>query len=175
MKHWSTILIPLIIIDYVVIRYWLLIDDPEPSVAIYAIVFIAIGVMINLGIALLFYFSKKIWLSKPFVLNAIISGIMINVFWSRGTERFLADRFESWEFEISEVQYRVTRQKENNEFHMSESHNPGSSTTFMYGTYSKLSNKWVLISETHEMIITENTNLIGFPNKTDTIQLTNVY
>ncbi len=174
MKNWFKILIPLVIIDFLIIRYCFLYNDPDPSSAIVIIILVPGALITNLIIAAVFYFFKRIQFSKIFFANSLIASIMMYILFNIGSQRYLDKRYESWSFKLSKNTYRITRQKMNNQFYILESTNPGSSWSYMDGTYKKSSNDWVLNADTLIMKITENNYLIGFPNSIDSIKMTKI-
>jgi membrane protein YdbS with pleckstrin-like domain len=75
MKLFIKILL-LTIIDFIVIWFWVKENDPDPSVSIAIILVVPAVIIINLAIALVLYFTKREY-SKVFVINALVSAIVM--------------------------------------------------------------------------------------------------
>jgi membrane protein YdbS with pleckstrin-like domain len=159
----------LTIIDYIIIWFWVKENDPDPSVSIALIIVIPATILINLGIALVLYFIKKEY-SKVFVINSFISAIIMCFLFINGIERHQNLRYESWNFKIQDTVFIITHFKLENTFNISESTNPGSSTSFIEGKFSRKENEIYLTTDSTKYRI-RNEYLYGFRNSTDSIKL----
>lgn len=139
MKHWTKIIL-LTIIDFIIIWFWVKHIDPDPSVSIGILLLVPfVVVVLNLIIALILYFTKK-KIAFLFVINSVIAGILMFYLFSKGIDRHQNERLESWKFELQDTTYVITHWKIENTFSISESTNPGSSTGFLDGKFTKKRN-----------------------------------
>lgn len=162
----------LTIIDFIIIWFWVKEIDPEPSVSIALVIVVPVVIMINLVIALVLYFTKKEY-SKLFVINSIISAVIMYWLFLNGIERHQKLRYESWKFEKKDTVFEITHYKLENTFSISESTNPGSSTSFLDGKFSRKGNEFYLTTDSTKYKI-KNEYLYGFRNSTDSIKLTKI-
>lgn len=174
MKNWLKILLPLVLIDYMIIRYCFLYDDPEPSAAIMLIFLVPGALIANLLIAGAFYILKKKRYSLIFLVNSLLASLMMYFLFSIGSQRYMHDRYESWTFKLSDKTYNVTRYKQNSDFSITESTNPGSSWSYMDGTYKMSNQNWILKTDSITMTITHNDYIIGFPNAKDSVKMKSI-
>ena len=137
------ILIFLVIVDYVLISLYLRNQNLEPSIAI--IVLVPIALLINILIAIIFFFIKKTSLTSIFVINAIPSSSV--TYYSFGNEMRCQSslELESWNFKRNDTLFELNRYKKRNEFDMSYSLSSGSSGNFLNGKYIKQQNGIILI------------------------------
>ncbi|WP_157491433.1 hypothetical protein [Flammeovirga sp. SJP92] len=161
----------LTIIDFGLIWLWVYLMDPDPSISITIILLVPLVLVINLIIGgLLLYFKKKDY-SKLFFINSILASIIMNYLFGKGIDRHLNTRFESWEFQKADSTFRLNRKKKTDEFSMSYSLSPSSSTVFLYGKCTEKNGEWHLSADSLNMKIINDTELIGFRNQTDTIKM----
>ena len=90
-----------------------------------------------------------------------------------GIERHQGLRYESWKFVESDTVFEITHFKLENTFSISESANPGSSTSFLDGKFSRKKDGFYLTTDSTEYRIKKE-YLYGFRNSTDSIKLTKV-
>jgi hypothetical protein len=166
MKLWTQLLI-LTIIDFIII--WFCVGEPDPSVSIGVIIVVQFVILLNLILAGLFYAFKRQY-SKAFLINSIISAIIIYNLFIGGIERHQRQRYEGWNFKIKDTTFNITHSKVDSTFSMTYSLNPGSSSEFNKGHFSKKSNFYLLTTDTTKFLI-RNNFLFGFQNN-DSIKLT---
>ena len=162
----------LTIIDFIIIWFWVKSNDPDPSVSIALVIIIPVVIIINLLIALIFYFAKREH-SKLFVINSFISAGLMYFLFINGIERHQESRYESWKFVENDTVFVITHFKLENTFSISESKNPGSSTSFLDGKFSRIKDGFYLTTDSTEYRIKKE-YLYGFRNSTDSIKLTKV-
>ena len=167
-----TKLLFLTIIDFIIIWLWVKEIDPEPSVSIALVIVVPVAIIINLGIALVLYFTKREY-SKLFVINSIISAVIMYWLFLNGIERHQKLRYESWKFEKKDTVFIITHSKLENTFSISESTNPGSSTGFLDGKFSRKGNEFYLTTDSTKYRM-KNEYLYGFRNSTDSVKLTKI-
>jgi len=143
--------------------------DPDPSVSIGIFLLIPFVVGINLLLALILYFVKR-QLAKFFLINAVISGIVMHFLFGLGIKRHQQIRYESWTFKIRDTTFEITHMKLDSTFSMSESTSEGPSIEFLQGSFRKKGNEYHLITDSTKYVI-KNGVLFGFKNNT-TFKLT---
>ncbi len=125
-------------------------------------------IIINLILAGLFYAIKRQY-SKAFLINSIISAIIMYNLFIAGIERHQRRRYEGWNFKIKDTTYNITHSKLDSTFSMTYSTNPGSSTSFIGGQFIDKNNFYLLTTDTTKFVI-KNNFLFGFQNN-DSIKL----
>ncbi len=158
-------LIFLVIVDYLLISLYLRNQNLEPSIAI--IVLVPIAFLINILIAIIFFFIKKTSLTSIFVINAIPSSSITYYSFGNEMRRQSSLELESWSFKRNDTLFELNRYKKRNEFDMSYSLSSGSSGNFLNGKYIKQQNGIILISDSIKMRI-EGNKIIGFGKTNDT-------
>jgi len=91
---------------------------------------------------------------------------------AKGITRYKNERFESWEFNLQDTTYEITHSKIDKTFSISESTNPGSSTSFLDGKFIEKEEIYLTTDSTEYKI--KNGYLYGFRNATDSIKLTKI-
>lgn len=165
-------LIVLIILDYVVIRFWVLRIDPDPSVSIGLLFLVPAVFIINIIIAIAFAFIKKQY-SGLFFINSIIASILFYFIFIDGIERHQSKRYEIWKFNLHDTTFEITLSKLDTTFSIAYRTNPNSSIGFMDGQYFAKQNEYFLTSDTIKFTI-KNQLLFGFKNMNDSIKLTKI-
>jgi len=90
-----------------------------------------------------------------------------------GIDRHQYLRYESWRFNIKDTVFEITHFKLENTFSISESTNPGSSTSFLDGKFSRKDVEIYLTTDTTKYKM-KNNYLYGFRNSKDSIKLTKI-
>jgi hypothetical protein len=126
--------------------------NPHPSMSIGLLIVVPFAVVLNLVIALILYFTKR-ELAPLFIINSVITGILIFYLFEKGINRYQNERLESWKFKLQDTTYVITHWKLEKTFSMSESTNQGSSTGFLEGKIIKSSNQYYLTTDSTEYII----------------------
>ena len=171
MKLFIKILL-LTIIDFVVIWFWVKENDPDPSISITIVIVVSSVIILNLAIALVLYFTKRKY-SKVFVINSLVSAVIMYFLFLNGIERHQKMRYESWKFNIKDTVFQITHFKLENTFSISESTNPGSSTSFLDGAFRRKPDGIYLTTDTTKYKM-KNDYLYGFRNSNDSIKLTKI-
>ncbi len=171
MKFWIRIIL-LTTIDFAIIWLWVKQMNPDPSISIGILILVPLVVILNLIIALILYFMKRKFVAL-FLVNSIISGILMSYLFGKGIDRHQNNRLESWNFKLKDETYTITHWKLENTFSMSESSSPGSSTYFLEGKFIKKGNEYYLTTDSTEFII-KNGYLYKFRNENDSIKLTTI-
>jgi len=160
----------LTVIDFGLIWFTVYKINPDPSVTIGIFILVPIVFIVNIIIAgILFIFKRKEY-GKLFLINSIIASILMYYQFTKGIDRHLNNELESWEFVNSGKTYSLNRWKNTNEFDITYSTGPNSSSGFLYGKCKQINHDWILTADSFSMQIQEN-KLIGFLNESDTIQM----
>jgi len=109
----------LTVIDFCIIWLWVKTMDSDPSVSIGILLLVPSIIAVNLLIALVLFFTKR-QLSKFFLINALISAILIYFLFNDGISRYQRNRLESWEFKVNGTTYGIIYWKLENTFSMSK-------------------------------------------------------
>ena len=152
MKLWTQLLI-LTILDFIIIWFW--VGEPDPSVSIGIIIVVPFVIIINLILAGLFYAFKRPY-SKAFLINSIISAVIMYNLFIAGIDRHQRLRYEGWNFKINDTTFDITHSKLDSTFSMTYSTNPGSSVEFIGGHFIDKSNFYLLTTDTTQFIIRSN-------------------
>ena len=120
------ILIFLVIVDYLLISLYLRNQNLEPNIAIAIIVLVPIAFLINILIAIIFFFIKKTSLTSIFVINAILSSIITYYSFRNEMRRQSSLELESWSFKRNDTLFELNSYKKRNKFDMSYSLSSGS-------------------------------------------------
>ncbi|WP_291153552.1 hypothetical protein [Flavobacterium sp. UBA7680] len=159
------------IFDFIIIWLWVKQMNPDPSISIAELILVPSVVVLNLVIALILFFLNRKFVSL-FLINAVIAGILMHYLFAKGITRYKNERFESWEFNLQDTTYEITHSKIDKTFSISESTNPGSSTSFLDGKFIEKEEIYLTTDSTEYKI--KNGYLYGFRNATDSIKLTKI-
>ncbi|TPE46109.1 hypothetical protein [Pontibacter mangrovi] len=160
----------LLIIDVVLIWFWVKKMDPDPSVSIGVLLFVPFVFTLNLIIAAILFLIKRREYVNLFLINSIASSIIMFYLFGEGIKRHQRNRLESWEFVKADTTFQIIRWKKENEFSMSYSTDPGSSTGFLDGKCEKENEGFTLSTDSTLYRIKDN-YLIGFRKANDRIKL----
>jgi len=160
----------LIVIDFGLIWFVVWKINPDPSGTIGIIILVPLVFIVNIIIAGILFILKRKEYGKLFLINSIIASILTCHLFLKGIDRHLNNELESWEFVKSGKTYSLNRWKNTNEFDITYSTRPNSSSGFLYGKYKQINHDWILKADSFSMQIHEN-KLIGFLNGSDTIQM----
>lgn len=170
MKLWKQLLI-LAILDLIIIGAFVIYGDPDPSASIGIIILVPIAAIINLIFAWLAYNTKRNY-TNAFLLNTIISSILMYYLFTWGITRHQKKRYEGWNFNISDTVFRITHSKMDNTFSITYSTDPGSSWSLIDGRFIKRQDSYVLATDSTQYII-RNNYLFGFRDR-DSLKLIDV-
>ncbi len=150
------VLIALVLVDFTVIWIWVVNDEPSPDSAIEIYIVVPFVFLLNLIIAgILFLFKKKY--SSIFLVNSILSSIIMYNLFGYGIHKTIDNMYDSWEFTKNDTVFVINKSNEYNEFSMSYRTDPGSSTQFISGA-SKLQGDTLVLSSgsTHMFIVKDS-------------------
>ncbi len=169
MKLWTQLIL-LTFLDFIIIWFWVKQQDPDPSVSIGILIVVPLVIIINLIIAAILFRIKRQY-AKAFLINSIISAIIMYNLFIAGIDRHQRLRYESWQFMQNDTTYRITHNKLDSTFDFSYSTNQGSSTSLLYGQVGYSGKNYILTNDTLRLII-KNNFLFGFQSNSDSIKLT---
>lgn len=159
------------ILDFLIIWIWVRLMEPDPSVAIIIIILIPIVIAVNLIIAgLLFWYKNKN--SKLFLLNTIISSLIVYWLFPMEINRRLNEQYNDYEFVLSDTTYRISLETHSTH-HFSSTYKvktQGMTHGWIHGTYENRGDSIFLISDSVEMYILNN-KLYNFLNRKDAIAI----
>ena len=87
-----------------------------------------------------------------------------------GLDKYFHERYETWQFNVADTTFSLTRLKREDEFNITYSLQPGSSWTFLDGKCRLVGNDWVLDPDSIHMRI-HDSYLIGFRTMSDTVKM----
>jgi hypothetical protein len=163
-------LLTLIAIDFIFIWLWVYQMNPDPSVSIGILLLTPFIFTLNLVMAGISYALKKRGYMRLFIINSVLSSIMMGYLFQKGIDRYQNNRLESWEFSKADTTYSLIRWKEVPDFDMSYSTSPGLSTEFLTGKYIFVNNTYVLTADSTKYIIKGN-YLFGFKGINNIVKL----
>jgi hypothetical protein len=160
----------LAVIDFGLIWLWVFLMDPYPAVSPRIIILVPLVFVLNLIVAGVLLFAKNKEYSKVFLVNSVVSSVILYWLFVEGIDRHQSKRLEEWTFQKADTTFSLTRWKETNEFSMTYSLNSGSSLEFLKGSCVNENGKWNLKTDSITMKVDKD-NLIGFRNLSDTIKM----
>ncbi|TXI96387.1 hypothetical protein [Chryseobacterium sp. SG20098] len=160
MKRILQILI-LSIIDFLVIWIWFYDIDPDPSISIAVVIMYPLLFFINLLAGGILWITKKKNLSRLFIINSVVSVAIASFLWPNAIRRHQNQIWISYSFHHNAKNYNISIHKPDHTFMMTESVNPGSSTSFLEGVCNYENGKIILKTDSTRYSIEHNV-LIGF-------------
>src|SRR5690606_13888258 len=130
-------------ISFGLIWLWVYQIDPDPSISIGILLLVPFVFVLNLIIAGVLFFVKKKDTAKMFLVNSVLSSIIMFYLFGKGIDRHQYKVLEEWTFQKADTTFSLTRWKESNEFSMAYSVNPGSSWGFLDGSCMNENGKWI--------------------------------
>lgn len=165
-------LLGLILIDFILIWYFVYELDPDPSSSLLIVIYVPLAIFINLIICVILAIRKKNNINI-FFLNSIISGIMMFYIFDAGIDRRQNRLYEGWIFQIQDTTFRITHSKEDESFGIDYITNPGTSSSYLFGKSEKRGSDLILLTDSIELTISSN-YLYGFRNQNSAIKLVEV-
>jgi hypothetical protein len=162
----------LTILDLIVIWLYVRWEDPDASVSIGILLVVPSVIVINLAFAGVLFIAKRQY-AKAFLINSIISAIIMYNLFIAGIDRHQRLRYEGWKFKISDTTFNIKHSKLASTFSMTYSLNPGSTWSFIDGHFISKDDIYLLTTDTTTFTIKHN-YLFGFRAKVDSIHLTKV-
>lgn len=162
----------LVVIDYILIWFWVKYINPDPSLAIGLIIYVPFVTGINCLIALIFFIYKRNY-TKLFLLNAVISAVLMVYLYNEEMNSFQNKRFEYFSFKVGSKLFDISLSKLDSTFWINYNLGQDSYSKFASGKYVEMNNEILLMSDSLTYKIKDQ-YLFGFKNKVDSIKLANI-
>jgi len=159
----------IVIIDFILIWFLVKQMNPDPSVTIAILILVPLVFVANLIIAGIFYFINKDFI-KLFIINSVISSIIMYFLFINGINKRQQQILESWKFSKVDTTFLLIGWKQTNKFSITYSIDQGSSWSVLDGTYIFKDGEFILITASTSYKV-KGGYLIGFRKSTDTIKL----
>lgn len=161
----------LILVDFIIIWFWVKAMNPDQSVTIYLIFLIPTIIAVNLMIAVILFILKKNHYSTFFLINSILSSIIMYFVFIYGMERNYNERYTDWKFNKSDTLFYITQNKKDTLIDISfKLNDPHTSYFILSENYNSTKDGIAFHNDSINCQIIDN-KLIGFRNKKDTIKL----
>jgi hypothetical protein len=165
-------LVLILLIDILLINYFIQLIHPEPSSSLLIIVYIPAIIIINIIIcAVLARFKNDN--AKYLLMNAIVSGILFFYIFNHNIDQYQKERLESWTFRIEDTTFILTHWKLEHTFTLGYSLHPGSSKGYIDGNVIISNSDYILTTDTTTYFI-KNNYLINFRQSDTSILITKV-
>jgi hypothetical protein len=145
-------LLALTLVDFTLISIWVANEELPPDSAMGIYIVVPFVFLINLIVAGILYLFKKRY-GYIFLINAILSSIIMYNLYIYGMRRTLDKMYDSWEFSRNDTLFSVNKSNQYNEFSISYSTEPGSSTQFISGTTKTKGDTLSLITDSMSLYI----------------------
>ena len=145
-------LLALILIDFTVISIWVANEELPPDSAMGIYIVVPFVFLINLIVAGILYLFKKRY-SYIFLINAILSSIIMYNLFVYGMQRTMDSMYDSWEFSKNDTLFLIDKANKFNEFSMSYMTEPGSSTQYISGSTKSKGDTLLLLTGSTRMYI----------------------
>lgn len=160
----------LALIDILVIWLWAINSDLGPGSAMVVYLVVPFVFIINIIIGVILFFAKRIY-SSMFFINCIISPVITYWIFTLEMNNQYKEHFDHWGFNLRDTTFRITKSNKYNEFSISYSEGPGSSSTsFLDGKCEQKKDTILLIADSISMYI-HNDKLYNFRKSKDPIAL----
>jgi len=124
----------LILLDIILVWVWAINEDLGPGSAMIIYLAVPFVFIVNLIIGGILVFTKRAYCTMFFV-NCIIASVITYWIFTYELSNQSRGRYEEWIFNTQDTTFRINKSNEYNEFSMSYSTDPGSSTVFIMGQY----------------------------------------
>ena len=145
----------LLLIDMLVIWIWAKNSDLGPGSAMVIYIVVPFAFIINIIIGVVLFFAKRIY-SALFFINCIAASVITYWFFTLEMSNQYKGHFDHWSFNLRDTTFRITKWNKYNEFSISYSEGPGSSTSFIDGKCEQKKDTLLLISDSISMYIHDN-------------------
>jgi hypothetical protein len=163
----------LVIIDVIILWLFIRHENPDPEMggggSLVLVLFVPFVFFINLIIAGIFQLFKKKEYVRIFLINSIISAILLYFLWGWEDEFYWRKTVDLWEFVKDDTTFQIIV-RNNNSFSFSYSTKPGPSRCFLDGKCVNKNGIIYLTTDSTSYII-ENGKLLGFRKPMYSFQL----
>ncbi len=177
-QFWTRLLLRVLlltILDLIIIWNYVKWENPAPDAGIGILIVVPFVMIVNLVIAAILH-VLKCQNAIVFIINAVISAIIMYNLFIAGIERRLHLEYEAWLFKVGDTAFIVRFQKPDNLFSvdgMDDKHIPPESWDYLHGRFTDNKDYYLLKTETNEEYTIKDDFLFGFRN-IDKIKLTKV-
>ena len=158
--------IGVLILEIIILRYWIYTIEPDPSISILIILYIPILFGINLITGFLLYILKKP-LSNFFFINSITCPLIFYILWNLWFMNYQERTNTEYKFSIDNIVYELRIGKNSEYFYLCDKNNNG---RVYVGKYETKGDSLILKDSEVRMYIIDN-KLFDFPEKTTEISL----
>ncbi|NRF37628.1 hypothetical protein [Pedobacter foliorum] len=159
----------LLLLDVLVIWVWAINSDLGPGSAMVIYIVVPIAFIINIVIGVVLFFAKRVY-SPLFFVNCIVASVITYWVFTLEMSNQYKGHFDEWRFNLQDTTFRITKWNKYNEFSISYSEGPGSSTSFLDGKCEQKNDTLLLTADSVSMYI-HNDKLYNFRKSKDPIQL----
>lgn len=159
----------LTIIDILVIWLWAINSDLGPGSAMVIYIVVPFVFIVNIIIGVILFFAKRVY-SPMFFINCIVSPVITYWIFTLEMGNQYKGHFDHWNFNLQDTAFRITKWNKYDEFSISYSESPGSSTSFLEGKCEQKKDTLLLIADSISMYI-HNDKLYNFRKSKDPIAL----
>jgi hypothetical protein len=159
----------LFLIDILIIWIWATNSDLGPGSAMIIYIVVPFAFILNIIIGVILFFTKKIY-SSMFFINCIVAPVITYWLFTSEMSNQHKEHLDHWSFNLQDTTFRITKWNKYNEFSMSYSEMPGSSTSFLDGIYVQKKDTLLLITDSIKMYI-QHDKLYNFRKSKNPIAL----
>ncbi|WP_316841990.1 hypothetical protein [Pedobacter gandavensis] len=142
----------LVLIDILVIWLWAINSDLGPGSAMVIYIVVPFAFIVNIIIGGILFFTKRVY-SPLFFINCIIAPAITYWLFTSEMSNQYKEHFDQWSFNLQDTTFRITKWNKYNEFSISYSDGPGSSTSFLDGKCEQKKDTLLLIADSIKMYI----------------------
>lgn len=168
MKFWFKILV-IAILDFLLIWGFVHWMEPDRSSSLQIVVLVPGVILINLFTAIFLYFLKSVH-SKLYLLNAVISGVLMGYLFLERIDEHQKLRYGRWIFMKDDRLYEIKFVNVDSTFTMNYSTHLGTTSEYLKGKMIYVDDQILLKSGTITYRV-KNGYLFDFSSKTDSILL----
>lgn len=166
----------ILLLDFILIWFWVQSIHPEPSISIALIIFIPVIIVINIiaGFVLIIFKSK--WSNSLFI-NTIFSPIIFYFFFTTAIQKGIDDNYKSFYFQKDNKNFEITFKVNNGKvsdslFYDFYGLGDGSSWTIGISGHYRINKDTILMwTDSGRLMKMYNLILFDYPKKGDTIKI----
>jgi len=142
----------LALIDMLIIWLWAINSDHGPGSAMVVYIVVPFAFAINIIIGVILFFTKRVY-SPMFFINCIVASVITYWIFTLELGNQYKEPFNAWSFNFQDTTFKITKWNKYNEFSISYSKNPRSSTGFLDGKCEQKKDTLLLIANSKSMRI----------------------
>lgn len=159
----------LILEDILVIWIWAKNSDLGPGSGMVLFIALPLIIIINLITGIIIFFTKSAY-SSLFFINCIFAPLITYWIFTVEMNNQHKEHFDHWSFTLQDTTFNIYKWNKLNEFYISYSERPGSSTSFLDGKCEQKKDTLLLTSDSTSMYI-HNDKLYNFRKSNHPIAL----